>query len=293
MNIVAFSAAGMIKRTPRHFYTRQRRGGMGVFDLDTPEDEPPALLATADENESLLLFSDQGRAYRLSLSRLNESAVRAKGVPITDFITLRPGERIVAALPDGGGTQVALVGERGWVTLVRASFVGKSMIPGVAYYDAKQHGPLAGATWLASDDNDLFIATRQGLAIRFAAKRVPKSGCLGIRLQKDDTVIAIAETNEQGSVFLLGADGKGTVRLMKGFRSNKSAGGGGKVALKTEHLVGAVAVDESDDLFVISRNAKLIRFQAVAVPPKTGTVQGVNCMALRGDETTAVTATKS
>jgi DNA gyrase subunit A len=95
---------------------------------------------------------------------------------------------------------------------------------------------------------------------------------------------------EDSSVFLLSADGKGAIRLMSGFAANKAPGAGGKVALKAEQLVGAVTCTDRDDLFVISRLGKIIRFQAVEVPPKEGVVQGVNCMALRADETTALTA---
>ena len=288
INVITLSAAGIVKRTPRHHYTRQRRGGMGVFDLDTPATAPPTILALADETDTLLIFSDQGRSYRLSVSRITETPVHARGSAIAALIPLREGEHVVAILPATGGDQVALIGARGWTNVAPASFVSKSMIPGVAYYDAKKHGPLAAACWL-NDDDDLFIAAKSGIAIRFPGKRVPKSGGLGLRLDKDDAVISATATREQGNVFLISAAGKGTLRQMTGFRANKSPGGGGKVALKTDHLVAACAAHTEDDIFIITRNAKLIRFRAAGIPPKTGTVQGVNCMALRGDETTAAT----
>lgn len=288
INLITLTASGLLKRTPRHLYGRQRRGGMGIFDLDAPDDDPPALLALADESASLILLTDQGRTYRLPVNRLPEMPIRAKGTALAGLLTLRPGERLTAALPEDGGEQLALVGQRGWVMTVRASFVGKSMISGVVYYDATKYGPLAAACWLPGSADEVFIATRQGFAIRFPAQRVPKTGCLGIRLEKNDAVVAAAATDDESSVFLLGADGKGTIRQMSGFAANKSPGGGGKVALKTDRLVAAAALATDDDVFIISRNSKIIRFQAAEVPPKEGAVQGVNCMALRGDETTAV-----
>lgn len=288
INLIALTAGGLLKRTPRHLYGRQRRGGMGIFDLDAPDDDPPALLTLADESASLILLTDQGRTYRLPVNRLPEMPVRAKGTALAGLLTLRPGERVAAALPEDGGEQLALVGQRGWVMTVRASFVGKSMIAGVVYYDAAKYGPLAAACWLPGSADEVFIATRQGFAIRFPAQRVPKTGCLGIRLEKNDAVVAATAANDESSVFLLGADGKGTIRQMSGFTANKSPGGGGKVGLKTDRLVAASAVATDDDVFIISRNSKIIRFQAAEVPPKEGVVQGVNCMALRGDETTAV-----
>ncbi len=291
INVITLSAAGMLKRTPRHLYGRQRRGGMGIFDLDTPESEPPIALTLADEIATLVLFSDQGRGYRLAVNSLPEAPVRARGVAIADLITLRPDEHIVAMLPENGGDHVALAGVRGWVTLVRASFVGKTMIAGITHFEAKEHGPLAAACWVNDDDN-ILVASRSGMAIRFSVKRVPKNGCLGIRLDKGDVVSGVAGARDDSSIFLLGADGKGTLRLMSGFAENKGPGGGGKTALKTDALTGVVAAGRDDELFIISRNSKIIRFRAGEIPPKEGVVQGVNCMALRSDETTAVTVSR-
>jgi DNA gyrase subunit A len=100
--------------------------------------------------------------------------------------------------------------------------------------------------------------------------------------------VSVAAVPETGGVFLVGADGKGTVREMVGFGANKAPGAGGKVAMKTDALIGALTVTEGCDLFVISQLGKLIRFQAAEVPPKEGVVQGVNCMSLRADECMAV-----
>jgi hypothetical protein len=80
---------------------------------------------------------------------------------------------------------------------------------------------------------------------------------------------------------------------MSGFAANKSAGGGGKLALKTDHLVAVIAVEPTDDIFAISRLSKIIRFRAGEVPAKEGVVQGVNCMSLRADEVMAVAASPS
>ena len=71
---------------------------------------------------------------------------------------------------------------------------------------------------------------------------------------------------------------------MSGFRKNKAPGAGGKVVLKTSKLAGIDSVAPDNDLFIISKSSKMIRFSADEIPPKTGVVQGVNCMTLRSDE---------
>ena len=87
----------------------------------------------------------------------------------------------------------------------------------------------------------------------------------------------------------MGDDGRGTIRLMAGFSQNKAPGAGGKQVMKADRLVGIGAVNDGDDIFAISRLGKIIRFRADEIPAKEGVVQGVACMALRSDETTAIT----
>ena len=78
INIITISGYGAAKRTPRHLYAVQRRGGMGVFGLDAPEDDIPACLCSADENQSILLFTSQARAFRLPVSFLAEAPVHSR-----------------------------------------------------------------------------------------------------------------------------------------------------------------------------------------------------------------------
>jgi len=290
MNVVTISHHGMVKRTPRHFFSRQRRGGMGVFDLETSKEDHSKLVAVADENQHLLLFSNFGRAFRMPVNTLAEKAVRDRGQPLGDLLPFRSNERVVSALPDDGGEFVILASHRGWVRRVRSSYLGKSLIPGMTFHDIKEGGHLTAACW-TKGDGDLFIVTRQGKGIRFSESQVPGRGCLGMRVDMDDQVVAVTAVYPDSGVFLLGDDGKGTIRLMSGFNANKAPGAGGKVAMKSDRLVGAVTVDDDDDIFVVSRLNKIIRFWANEVPPKTGVVQGVNCISLRGDTATAITKT--
>lgn len=295
VNLITVSRSGLAKRTPRHRYTRQGRGGMGVFDLETDEDDPPALLTLADVEATLIAITDGGRIYRMRVNKLPESPVHARGVLLGDYLPLPGDERVIALLPADGGDRryanchIAMLGRRGWVSRVRASFVGKTMAPGVSYHDAAAHGALVAACW-ADEGQDLFIASREGQGIRFPLKRIDQHGGLGIRLQRDDVAVAITAVDEASGVFLVNAEGQGMIRLMSGFRPNKNPGGGGKIAMKTDQLADAAVVEETDDLFVISKFGKIIRFSASEISPKTNPVQGVACLGLRGDEAVACTA---
>ncbi len=101
-----------------------------------------------------------------------------------------------------------------------------------------------------------------------------------------DAVVGITPVDQQSSVFLLGADGKGTVRLMNGFAGNKTPGGNGKIAIKNDNLVGAAVVSPEDEIVSITRLGKIIRFLVDEVPSTEGVIQGVNCIGMRLDEVT-------
>lgn len=291
VNLISVSRNGVAKRTPRHLYTRQRRGGMGVFDLDISEPDYPALLALADEAADVLLFTNLGRAYRLAASGIAEGAVRARGESLMQQFKFQPNERIVAVLPADGGVYVCLVSERGWVQRIRSSHLGRSLIPGMRFHDPERSGFVTAACWTRGEEH-VFIGTKQGKGIRFRETQIPaRNGCLGLRVDEGDVTVAITAVTEESGVFLLSGDGKGTIRQMSGFRMNKAPGAGPKVALKSDDMVGAITVSNDADLFIISQTGKLIRFAAEEVPPKEGVVQGVNCISLRNDVATAAAAT--
>lgn len=287
-HIVTISVKGVAKRTPRHHYLRQRRGGMGIFDLDSGEGDPPAFLLSVDESAGLILITNQGRAFRTDVSALPQAEVRDRGASLLADFPLRSDEKLAVVAPDRGGAYLVLVSVRGQVRRIAYQYLGKSLQPGTMIYNISEGGAPAAACWTTGND-ELFVATRQGKAIRFTERQVPVRGCLGLRVDPGDAVVGVAGAGEDGGVFLLSDDGKGTIRLFSGFTANKSPGAGGKVAMKTESLVGAYAVKPGNDVFVISELGKIIRFQADEVPAKEGVVQGVNCMSLRNDRAVVFT----
>lgn len=286
-SVITATAGGLIKRTFRHLYDRQARGGMGVFDLDAPEADPPAFLAIADFDQSLIAVTSQGRAFPLTVRQITEAPVRSRGQALTQWIPLQPGERLALLLVDQGSGYLTMATVRGQVRRFRYHYFGAALKPGTILYDIREGGPPAAACWTPGD-GELFLATRKGNAIRFAETQIPVRGCAGIRVDPDDAVVGAVPVRSDSRVFLLSADGKGTIRAMSGFSANKEPGSGGKIAMKADRLAAAAAVGPGDDIFVISRLGKIIRFAADEVPEKEGAVQGVNCMALRSDETTAL-----
>ncbi len=294
LNVITASAQGLAKRAPRHLYSRQGRGGMGVFDLEVPDGDASAYLTVVDQGHDLILITSLARAFHIPVSRLAQASVRARGQSLLADLPLQAGETLKAILPACRGMAVALLTEAGYARVLPAHVLGPTMAPGTVLFRAAEYGAISSACW-TTGGGDIFIATAHGLAIRFPERALPLAGGPGIRLEDGDRAIAIEAVHapDAEAIFLLGADGRGTVRLMSGFSANKSAGGGGKIAMKTDGLAAAVAVAEGDDIFILSRLSKIIRFRAGEVPPKEGVVAGVNCMALRADECVAVAASPS
>lgn len=291
INVVTITQAGLAKRTPRHLYARQRRGGMGVFGLEVGDDDAPRFFLLADADAYLTLVTDQGRAFRLAVNDVAEAGVAGRGKPLLDRFPLRDDERLALVvadpLPGQPNAYLALATVRGQVRRIGSQYLGKNLQPGTVLYNVAEGGPPAAGCW-TSGNEELFIVTRTGQAIRFSERQVPVRGCLGMRVDPQDAVIGLAAAPEDGGVFMISDEGKGTIRLFSGFTANKSPGGGGKIAMKADQLIGAQAVQPGDDVLAISRLGKVIRFPADEVPPKEGVVQGVNCMALRADECVAL-----
>ncbi|NUQ38657.1 MAG: hypothetical protein HUU23_12855 [Caldilineales bacterium] len=286
LQVITISAAGLAKRTPRHLYNRQRRGGMGVFDLETTLPDAPAFLLIADASDHLIFITTLARGLRLPVSSLTEGPVHSRGTSILPHLALAEGEKVAVVTPASAGSYLNLLSSRGQVRRYAAHLFGPAMRVGAALYDVRESGAPVAACWAAGQE-DLLIATRGGLAIRFAAQLVPVRGCLGIRLEREDAPRAIAAVDDASPLFLLAADGKGALREMASFRANKAPGAGGKTIIKTEDLIMACRAPADADLFLISRLSKIIRFRAAEVSLYAGPVQGVNCMELRSDAAVA------
>ena len=288
INILTASRQGIGKRTHRHLYNRQHRGGMGIFDLELSQEDEPVNLTSVDDSQNLLLFTNRARVYRLNLSRVEETAIRSKGETLFDRLPLEADETLVTILPEKSSGYIALVSASGRMRNLRHHLFGEHMKPGTAMYPFNDYGPLAAACW-TNGDGDLLTVTRNGTGIRFSEKLIPPQGDWAIRLNGNDQVVGLTAVYEDGYVFAIGADGKGTLRSMTGFAPNKSMGGSGKQLFKNSRVIGANAVNINDDLFIISKLGKIIRFRCDEVPSSEGPVQGVICMSLRGDEVAALT----
>jgi DNA gyrase subunit A len=285
--LVTISAKSNAKRTYRHLYTRQHRGGIGVYDLEISQPDYLRVVGIADENQTILVLTDRARAFRFSVQQLMSTGIRDRGYPAFERLGFEPAETVSAIIPVQARGYLAILGTSGKVRLLRHHLFGEHMKPGTVLFNTAEFGQLISACWTPGDA-EIFIVTSAGMGIRFLEKVISPQGDLGIRLGGDDTAVGITSLTDESNIFMIGADGRGTVRQMNGFAANKSSGGSGKIAFKNNKVVGCVAVNPTDEIFVATRYGKSIRFQADEIPVTEGPVQGVNCISLRADEVTAI-----
>jgi DNA gyrase subunit A len=131
LNVITATAAGLAKRTPAHFYARQRRGGMGIFDLDAPSDDPPVLVSLADDDQTVLLITNTARAFRMPVSAIPETPIRARGSSIAARLGWRDDERLAALLPVQAQGYLVLLSRSGMVRSLRHHIFGEYMKPGI------------------------------------------------------------------------------------------------------------------------------------------------------------------
>ncbi len=286
-SLITLSNGGKIKRTQRHLYSRQHRGGMGVFDLDIDLPDTPASLMVCQETDNLLLFTDQARVFRWKANKMEADEIHAKGEDLFSHFQLEEGEKFAAVLPDRANGFVALASQRGRIRILRHHVFGEHMRPGTPMYRAEEFGKLASVCWTPGNA-DLLLLTRHGMGIRFSEKLINPAGDIGIKLSEGDSLVAVLSVDDESTVFIAAADGRGTVRKMTTFAPNKSTGGSGKIAMRSDQIAGAVTVTPADDIFMVSKLAKIIRFPANEVPETDGVVQGVVCMQLRADDVLAL-----
>ncbi|MFN8470605.1 MAG: DNA gyrase C-terminal beta-propeller domain-containing protein [Anaerolineae bacterium] len=289
--LITISAAGQAKRTPINRYSRQRRGGIGIFDLRAADTDEARFLAIADQADALLLLSASGRVYRVAIADIPEASdPRSRGDDILVAAHMDANDKLAAVLPMSEADQqryVLLGSQNGFIKRMRGHYFGSSFEPGRVVLDPRQTGGAASAMCLSSGTADVLMVSRGGMATRFNISVAPLQAAPGLKLRPGDTLAGLAAIHEPDQVFVVTEDGLGTRRTMEGFAANKAPGAAGKIIMKSEVVAGIVRAPDSADLVVLTRFSKLIRFTAEEVPAKTAPVQGVDIVELRGDIVTA------
>ncbi|HEY0010432.1 MAG TPA: DNA gyrase subunit A [Candidatus Paceibacterota bacterium] len=309
-NVLVLTAGGYVKRTNPSEFKIQKRGGVGVVDIATKEEDVVTHFLKASAHCGLLFFTDYGKAYQLKMYELPEGKRATKGKSIMNFLQLSGDEKVtsVLAVPKGAAQDalsVFLVTSEGVVKKVAASSFSDVRRSGIIAINLKASDKLV-AAHLASDGDSVSIVSSEGQSIRFdeadvrAMGRVA-AGVRGMNVKKGDRVVS-AEVVPGGtttaSLLVVMDKGYGKKTAMTEYKVQGRGGSGIKTAevtSKTGKIIGAKVLlgeeEVDEEIVVISKKGQVIRVSAGEIPSLSRATQGVRIMKMReGDSIASMVA---
>lgn len=302
---LVFTAGGYIKRTDPEEYRAQKRGGKGVNEMNTKEEDVITHLMVANTHSNLLFFTDQGKVYSLKLYEIPEGKRTSRGKSINNFIALTDGERVtsILAVPKGveaKDASLALVTKLGVIKKVDLESFGAVRRSGLIAINLREQDELLSAH-IVQEEDQVMVATHEGQAIRFTAADVRQmgrtaAGVRAIKLKKNDQVVGAGVVKfEQPDQMLLVVteNGYGKQTPVTEYKIQGRGGGGVKtvnLTTKTGKLVGAkVVVQENSEIIAISQKSVIIRTGLDEISELGRATQGVRIMKLAtGDNVASI-----
>ncbi|HEX2658765.1 MAG TPA: DNA gyrase subunit A, partial [Polyangia bacterium] len=298
--VVTVTHGGYVKRNPKNQYKAQRRGGRGVTGAATHEEDFVAQLFVASTHDTLLMFTNKGRAYSKKVWEVPQAGRTAKGKAFVNLIPLQQDERVVALLPVrdfSEGAFVVMATRRGALKKTSLAAFANIRVSGIIALSFADNDDLV-AVRITEGASDLLLGTRNGWAIRFREENVrpmgrTARGVRGIKLRENDELVGMGVIPRDGSVTLLTVCEKGFgKRTPTADYPTKNRGGKGVITIKTSDRNGKVValriVSDEDDLMIITDGGKLIRMPVAGIPTIGRNTQGVRLIRL--DETERVVA---
>jgi DNA gyrase subunit A len=303
---LVYTAGGYIKRTDPTEYRSQKRGGVGVVDLDTKEEDVVTHLLTASTHSDLLFFTDLGKVYQMKMYDIPEGRRATKGKSIMNFIDLKDNEKVtsILAMPKGAdvaGKSLFFVTKQGTIKKVPAdSFaaVRRSGLIAIGLHD----GDTLLGTIMTQKGDSVCLVTADGQSIRFAESDVrdmgrTAAGVRGMDLDKADYIVGlgvVSKDMKNPTLMVMSDHGYGKRTEIDEYKIQKRGGSGIKTANvtdKTGAIVGAkIVTDDHSELIAISAKSQVIRTELESIPVLSRATQGVRVMKLReGDRLASLT----
>ena len=298
--VITVTHYGYIKRLPLNTYRSQHRGGKGVNGMATKERDFVEHLFTTTTHHHILFFTSQGKVYRLKAYEIPEASRTGKGTAVINILNLSQHEMITAVM--------AIKDYSSDFFLITATKKGIMKKTALQEYDSSRRDGLIALT-LDDDDeligvkltqglDDILLATKNGIAIRFAEADVrymgrTARGVKGIRLEANDEVVGMDVIGDEGELLTMSQNGFAKRTDLKEFRVQGRGGKGiivMKLNAKTGTLVGIKVVQVEDELMVITNNGIMLRLQVSSISNQGRSAQGV--LAMRTGASTVVAMAK-
>ena len=297
---VTVSRGGYLKRTAVDTYRRQTRGGKGRIGMGTRSEDVVEHLIIASTHAYMLFFTTKGRVYWLKIYEIPDAGTTGKGKNISSLINLQPDEEVKAFLPVKEFTPdrfIVMVTKHGVIKKSELTEFDNPMARGIIALSLDEGDELIAAR-LSNGNNYIFIATREGMAIRFKEDEVramgrPARGVRAMDLEDGDVIIGAEVVEEQGLILSVSEHGYGKRTKLDSYRLT-SRGRKGVINMKTTNKVGNVVnvllVKEDTDVMIITQEGKIIRIESNEIRQAGRSTQGVRLVKMDDGSTDRVAA---
>ena len=296
--VITISHTGYIKRTPVSTYRRQRRGGRGLTGATTKEDDWIEHLFIASTHDYVMFFSNRGQVYWLKVHEIPQGGRATRGKPIIQCIAVRPDEHITALVPVrefADNRWLIFATRKGTVKKSVLSDYGNPRANGIIAINIEEGDELIDVL-LTDGNNDIVLATRGGMSIRFHESDVREmgratGGVKGIELDDKDQLIGMVVIRRDATLLVVSDKGFGKRSELAEYRVQKRGGKGIITFNNTDKTGDCVALKEvqpQDELMMITRSGVIIRVPVDGIRVIGRNTQGVRVMNL--DEADSIVA---
>ncbi|MGJ8630462.1 MAG: DNA topoisomerase (ATP-hydrolyzing) subunit A [Glaciecola sp.] len=292
--VVTLSREGYVKYQKLSDYEAQRRGGKGKSATKMKNEDFIEKLLVANTHDHILCFSTRGRLYWLKVYQLPLASRNARGRPILNILPLEEGERITAILPIQEfveGKYVFMATTNGTVKKTELTQYSRPRANGIIAVNLTDGNELIGVD-LTDGDSEIMLFSDAGKVVRFHEEQVrpmgrTATGVRGIRLEEEQRVVSLIVPRGDGAVLTATENGYGKRTGITEYPAKSRATKGVvsiKVSERNGRVVGAVQVNEEDEIMLISDQGTLVRTRAAEVSTVGRNTQGVTLIRTGADE---------
>lgn len=299
--VVTITSTGYAKRTKVDSYKSQRRGGKGVRGADLKQDDIIRHFFVCSTHDWMLFFTNAGRVYRLKAYELPEATRAARGQHVANLLEFQPGEKIAEVLQVSSYSDapyLVLATAAGRVKKSRLEDYDSARSSGLIAINLREGDTLIGAR-LCGPDDDLLLVSERGQAIRFPASDDvlrpmgrATGGVLGMRFRDGDSLLSMVVVEEGQNLLVATTGGYGKKTRLDEY-SPQGRGGQGVLTLKYDKkrgpLMGALVVDNEDEIFAVTSAGDVIRTRVNEIRATSRATKGVRLVNLaEGTELLAI-----
>lgn len=304
-SVLVYTSGGYIKRTNPEEYRKQRRGGVGVVDLNTKEEDFITQFLTTSTHSELLFFTDKGKVYQIKMFDIPEGKRATRGKSVMNYLSLTAEEKVTSIVPVAKDVKK----QEGSLMMITKNGVGKK-VEAKSFYDVRRSGIIAIklspgdaliSAFFVNKGDTVVAGSSKGQSIRFKESDVREMGRAagGVRvmkLSKGDFMVAaevVRKEYDSPELLVMSRNGYGKKTSLKEYKIQKRGGSGiktAKVTSKTGDVItGKIVFNPESEVVAISKKSQVIRVDLKEIPTLGRSTQGVRVMKLyEGDSIASI-----